>query len=263
MASAVERRFSLAGEQAIVIGASRGIGLAIARELAQAGAATTMVARDKTTLEREAQTLRATGFEAQALALDVTDSAALEASRAMLESATALFVVAGTNIRKPVADFDDADFDALLTTNLRPVFRLARMVGPAMTVRGGGTIVTVGSVTSTIGLPFTALYGATKSALAGLTRSLAAEWGRAGIRVNCIAPGFIATDMTRAVWQRDGMTEWLASSQALPRLGTTDDVVGLAVFLASRSSSYITGQVIAVDGGFTTTAVWPLVPGPA
>ncbi len=100
----------------------------------------------------------------------------------------------------------------------------------------------------------------TKSALAGLTRSLAAEWGRYDIQVNCIAPGFIVTDLNRAMWQQDAMKQWMNGVQSLPRLGTPEDIAPLAVFLSGSGSNYITGQVIPVDGGYSTTANWPFRP---
>jgi len=118
----------------------------------------------------------------------------------------------------------------------------------------------IGSLQSVVGLPFLAPYAMSKSALWGLTRVLAAEWGKHNIQVNCIAPGFIVTDLNRAMWQSPALNEWLKGVQALPRTGTPEDVAALAVFLSSRGSDYITGQCIAVDGGYTTTAVWPFEP---
>ena len=129
-----------------------------------------------------------------------------------------------------------------------------------MIERGSGKIVFIGSLMSTVGLPYVTVYGITKSALAGLTRTLAAEWGPRGVQVNCIAPGFILTDLNGDMWQPERMTEWMRGAQANPRLGTPEDVAPLAVFLSSPGSDYITGQVIAVDGGYTTTARWPFEP---
>jgi NAD(P)-dependent dehydrogenase (short-subunit alcohol dehydrogenase family) len=113
---------------------------------------------------------------------------------------------------------------------------------------------------SFLGLPYLSVYSITKAGLAGLTRALAAEWGRFNIQVNCITPGFIQTDLNRDMWQQPEMLAWLQGAAANPRLGRPDDVAPLAVFLSSRASDYITGQVIAVDGGYSTTAVWPFRP---
>lgn len=127
-----------------------------------------------------------------------------------------------------------------------------------MVERGkGGKIVHIGSLMSVLGLPYLTVYAMTKSALAGLTRTLAAEWGRHNIQVNCIAPGFIITDLNRAMWQQPVMKQWLKSAQANPRTGVPEDIAPVAVFLSSAASDYVTGQVIAVDGGYTTTSVWP------
>src|SRR5260221_14656260 len=114
---------------------------------------------------------------------------------------------------------------------------------------------------SLLGLPYLSVYAISKGGLAGLTRVLAAEWGRHNIQVNCIAPGFILTDLNRAMWQQGPMADWLQGAQANPRMGKPEDVAPLAVFLASSGADYITGQTIAVDGGYSTTANWPFEPG--
>ena len=130
-----------------------------------------------------------------------------------------------------------------------------------MIARGtGGKIVNIGSIQSLRGLPYLAVYAITKGGLAQLTEVLAAEWGRYNIRVNCIAPGIIVTDLNRAMGQSEKMLSWLRGCQANPNPGTRADVAPLAVFLAGRGADYITGQIIAVDGGYTTTAVWPFEP---
>ena len=124
----------------------------------------------------------------------------------------------------------------------------------------GGKIINIGSLTSLLGFPYISIYGISKSAIAGLTRTLAAEWGKYNIQVNCIAPGFIITELNRKMWEPKEMHAWLRGSQANPRAGTPEDVAPLAVFLAGTGSDYISGQVICVDGGFSTTGVWPFEP---
>ena len=138
---------------------------------------------------------------------------------------------------------------------------LTQNAGRRMVERGrGGKVLFIGSLMSVLGLPYLTVYAMTKSALAGLTRSLAAEWGRHNIQVNCIAPGFILTDLNRKMWESKIMSEWLAGAQANPRMGTPEDVAPMAAFLCGPGADYITGQVIAIDGGYTTTAVWPFQP---
>jgi NAD(P)-dependent dehydrogenase (short-subunit alcohol dehydrogenase family) len=170
--------------------------------------------------------------------------------------------VAGINIRKPFEQYTNQEIDYLLHTNLFGPVELTRHVGRCMIERGkGGKIVFIGSITSLLGLPFVGVYAITKSGVAGLTRALAAEWGRHNIQVNCIAPGFILTDLNRDMWERAEMWGWLAGVQANPRIGIPEDIAPLAAFLCGPGSDYITGQVISIDGGYSTTAVWPFQPG--
>jgi NAD(P)-dependent dehydrogenase (short-subunit alcohol dehydrogenase family) len=252
--------FSLEGRRALIAGASRGIGLAIARAFAQAGAETWLGARSVEDLEREAAALRAAGCQAHALQLDMTEPATLDQAANGVEW-DVLVNVSGTNIRKRFEEYSEEEYARLFQTNLHGIARLTQQVGKGMIGRGrGGRIIHIGSLTSLQGLPYLAIYAMTKSALAGLTRALAAEWGAHGITVNCIAPGFIVTDLNRAMWQPEEMHAWLRATQAIPRTGTPEDIAPLAVFLASAGASYITGQVIAVDGGSNTTKVWPFAP---
>jgi gluconate 5-dehydrogenase len=251
--------FSLEGKTALVIGASRGIGLAIARALARSGADTILTARSLDKLEQRACELRDEGVRARALAFDVAkpDWGSLEASGDI----DILINVTGTNLRKRFEDYSRQEYDSLLETNLHGLVAVTQRVGPRMIKRGrGGKIVFIGSLMSLLGLPYLTVYAMSKSALAGLTRSLAAEWGPHNIQVNCIAPGFILTDLNRDMWQRPDMTQWLSGVQANLRLGKPEDVAPLAVLLSGPGSDYITGQVIAVDGGYTATARWPFHP---
>ncbi len=250
--------FSLAGKTALVAGASRGIGQAIAEALARAGARTIVASRNREALDAIAAGLRAEGCAAEAAELDV---ASRESRARLVESLPEIDIllnVAGINKRLRFEDYSREDYDRLLETNLHGIVELTQAIGRRMIERGaGGKIVNIGSLTSVTGLPFVSVYTITKAALAGLTRALAAEWGRHNIQVNCIAPGFIVTDLNRDMWSQAPMLEWLKQSQANPRTGTPEDVAPLAVFLASPASDYITGQVIAVDGGFLETQVWP------
>lgn len=247
----------LQGKTALVVGASRGIGLAIAQELAAGGARTILAARSIDALERTAAELRASGLDATAMQLNVANPS----SMALPDRLDILVNVAGTNIRKRFVDFTEDEYNHVLQTNLHGLVRITREVGRNMITRGkGGKVIFIGSLMSLLGLPYITAYAISKSALAGLTRSLAAEWGRYNIQVNCIAPGFILTDLNRAMWQSEELRRWLEGSQANPRMGTPADIAPLAVFLSGSGSDYITGQVIAVDGGYTTTANWPFTP---
>ncbi len=255
------KAFSLEGRRALIAGASRGIGLAMAQAVARSGADTILAARNLEALERAAAGLRAEGCQARALRLDIADVQSIEQAVAEAGDVDILHNVAGINIRKPFLQFTREEYDRVLNTNLHGVMELTQRVGRRMVERGkGGKIVMIGSLQSVVSLPFLAPYAISKSGLWGLTRVLAAEWGKYNIQVNCIAPGFIVTDLNRAMWQDPALNEWLKGVQAIPRTGTPEDVAALAVFLSSPGSDYITGQCIAVDGGYTTTAVWPFNP---
>lgn len=258
---AISNPFSLEGKRALVAGASRGIGLAMARGLAEAGAHVILAARTREALERQAAAFRADGLSAEALELDIADSQSIRAAAEAAGDVDILHNVAGANIRKSFLDYTREEYEFLLRTNLHGIVELTRLVGKRMIERGrGGKIVNIGSLMSVRGLPYLSVYAITKSALAGLTRVLAAEWGRHNIQVNCIAPGFIITDLNREVWKRPELNEWLKGVQANPKPGRPEDIAPLAVLLSSPGSDYITGQVIAVDGGYTETAVWPFEP---
>jgi NAD(P)-dependent dehydrogenase (short-subunit alcohol dehydrogenase family) len=169
--------------------------------------------------------------------------------------------VAGTNIRKSFAQYTRAEYEHIMRANLHGIVELTQQIGSRMMARGaGGKVIMIGSLMSLLGLPYASVYAMTKGALGQLTKALAAEWGRYNIQVNCIAPGFIETDLNRRMWEPARMREWLKGAQANPRLGTPGDVAPLAVFLAGSGADYITGQIISVDGGYTTTAVWPFEP---
>ncbi len=252
---------SLTGKTALVAGASRGIGLAIAKQLAEAGAHTILASRSLEVLQKNAEELKQRGLEAEARAFDMADRASIEAFAAGLPDIDILINVSGTNVRKQFEKYTVEEYERIMNTNLHGIVTLTQKVGARMLARGkGGKIVMIGSLMSLLGLPYLTVYAMTKSAIAGLTRTLAAEWGSHGIQINCIAPGFIITDLNRDMWKAEPMRKWLEGCQANPRTGTPEDIAPLAVFLSSSGADYITGQVIAVDGGYTTTSVWPFAP---
>lgn len=253
--------FSLKGKRALIAGASRGIGLAIAKAVAEAGADTILASRSVDALEKEAGELKAKGWQASVLNLDVSDDASIAEAAANAGDVDILINVAGTNIRKRFAAYTPEEYERILRTNLHGLFALTQKVGARMVERGqGGKIVNIGSYSSQRGMPYITVYAMSKSALDGLTRALAAEWGKHNIQVNCIAPGIILTDLVRKMWEAPEMLTWLKGGQGIQRMGTPEDVAATAVFLSGKGSDFITGQVIAVDGGRSTTSVWPFEP---
>lgn len=253
--------FSLEGRTALVAGASRGIGLAIAQGLAGAGARTLLAARSVEAIEREAAALGDQGLAAEAVRLDVADPDSIRSVAATIPDVDILVNVAGINLRKRFEEYTRQEYDQILETNLHGIVQLTQLVGKRMIERArGGKIILIGSMMSLVGLPYLTVYAITKSALAGLTRTLAAEWGPHNIQVNCIAPGMIPTNLNRAMWEPERMREWFQGAASNPDFGKPADVAALAIFLAGRGADYITGQVIAVDGGYSTTARWPFEP---
>lgn len=252
---------SLEGRTVLVAGASRGIGLAIAREMARAGARTILAARSLDRLEAEAARLREQGLQAEALRLDISDPASIAEAVRATPALDVLVVVSGINLRKPFLEYTREEYEALLRTNLDGPVELVRAVGRGMIERGrGGRIILIGSMMTILGLPYLVPYALAKSALGGLTRVLAAEWAPYDIQVNAILPGFILTDLTRPIWEQPEMQAWMRGVVPAARLGTPEEIAPLAVFLAGPGASYITGQLIAVDGGYSTCSVWPLKP---
>lgn len=250
--------FDLSGKTAVVAGGTSGIGRALALGLADAGADVVVVGRRKEALQEAAAAIEARGRRTLRLTADVTDRASLERVRdACLQTFGAvdiLVTAAGISARVSTLAMDDADWRRIIDTNLTGTLHACQLFGAAMVERKAGRIITVASLSSFLGFNQVAAYTASKSGVAGLTRALAVEWAPHGVTVNAIAPGVFITDLNRQIVDSERGQELLMRTP-MRRFGELGELVGAAVFLASDAASFVTGQVIAVDGGFLASGV--------
>ncbi len=250
--------FDLSGKVALVTGTSRGLGQYFARALARAGADLAITSREKGSLSAFADEVEALGRKAFRAELDVRDLASIQSAVAAIEAHFGRIDIlvnnAGCNIRKPALDVSWEDWNTILDTNLRGSFFVAQAVARGMIERGYGRIINIGSVTSVAGYAGLAPYGASRGGIRQLTMSLADDWGRHGVTVNCLAPGWFQTEQNRVLYENAAWVEYLKDRIPLKRPGRPDDLDGAIVFLASESSRYITGQTLLVDGGISTGA---------
>lgn len=244
--------FRLEGRHALVTGAGRGIGVAIATALAQHGAHVHLAARSADEVAAVAEAMRAAGWRATPLALDVTDTRAVQAAIAALPVLSVLVNNAGTNRPKPMAEVTLDDYDAVFGLNVRALYLTTQAVTARMLAAGAkGSVINISSQMGHVGGPNRTLYCASKHAVEGLTKALAIELAPRGIRVNAIAPTFIETAMTRPYFAVPGFKDQVLSKIALGRLGQVEDIMGAVAYLASDASALVTGTSLVVDGGWT------------
>jgi gluconate 5-dehydrogenase len=241
--------FGLTGRTAVVTGASSGIGRAIAGALGRAGARVVLIGRREPALREAAEQIP----ESRWYTADLADRAEVARVGEAAGEPDILVNAAGINLRPPLPELSEADWDATLAVNLTAPFLLGQRFGPAMAARGWGRIINVVSQQAVRAYGNSGGYGAAKAGLAGLTRSQAEAWSRYGVCVNAIAPGIVRTPMTRPLYEDPERWAALARRTMAGRNSEVDDFAGVAVFLASRASDYLTGQTIFVDGGFSVS----------
>jgi gluconate 5-dehydrogenase len=247
--------FDLSGKSALITGSGQGIGFSLATGLASAGARIVLNGRTAERLRSAEAALQETGAQTDLLPFDVTDH---QAARAAVDGYEAdhgpidiLVNNAGIQRRAPLEDFDPADFEALLQTNIASVFHVGQACARHMIRRGSGRIINIASIQTALARPTIAPYTMTKGAVANLTKGMATDWGPKGLRVNAIAPGYFDTAMNAALVADPEFTGWIARRTPAGRWGQLPELQGAAIFLASDAASYVNGQVLFVDGGMS------------
>ena len=261
-----DKLFDLTGQVAIVTGTSRGLGQYFARALAKAGADLVLTSRKRETLAKFAAEIEALGRRTLALDLDVRDEESIRRMAAAAEAAFGQIHIlvnnAGCNIRKPALEVTWDNWNQILETNLRGTFFVAQAVARGMIAKGYGRIINIGSVTSVFGYAGLAPYGASRGGVRQLTMSLADDWGKSGVTVNCLAPGWFKTEQNKVLYENQEWVDYITDRIPVKRPGQPHDLDGAVVFLASESSRYVTGQTLLVDGGISTGSARATVAAP-
>jgi gluconate 5-dehydrogenase len=253
----IQNLFDLTGRTALITGSSAGIGYALARGLAGAGASVVLTGRNEERLERAADTLRREGATVYTTSFDVTHAGDVGSAVAQVEENAGPIDIlvnnAGMQRRAPLHEFSATQWNELMRTNLDSVFLVGQAVARHMIPRGRGKIVNICSVQSELGRPNIAAYTASKGAVKMLTKGMAIDWGPHGLQVNGLGPGYFKTELTEALVKNEEFNAWLVGRTPSRRWGDVDDLVGAAVFLASDASNFVNGHILYVDGGVTAT----------
>ncbi len=249
--------FSLEGKTAIVTGGSRGLGKAMTQALSEAGTKVAIISRTESELEKTATEINNQGGDCTYKALDVTNRVDFEEFvKELYEKNGSIDILingAGVNKRYPFLEFPEDEWNQVMNINLKSVFQATQIVVPYMQKNQYGKIINIASLTSQIGLPNMVAYVSSKGAISQFTKALAVELAQSGINVNAIGPGYFKTELTMPLFKDEEKVAWMKSRIPFKRIGEPEDLKGVAVFLASKASDYITGQTIYVDGGWLSS----------
>ncbi|MFD1198636.1 SDR family oxidoreductase [Brucella gallinifaecis] len=251
------RLFDLSGKIALITGSSQGIGLALAKGLAEHGAEVVINGRNPLKVERAVSDLRNAGHIVHASSFDVTDNETVRKGVNLIESDIGAIEIlinnAGMQYRAPLEEFPDDKWQQLLQTNISSVFYVGQAVARHMIERKHGKIINIASVQSELARPSIAPYTATKGAVRNLTRGMATDWAKYGLQINAIAPGYFKTPLNQALVDNPEFTDWLERRTPAGRWGNVEELVGAAVYLSGEASSFVNGQVLHIDGGMTAS----------
>ncbi|PIM99378.1 Reductase [Handroanthus impetiginosus] len=259
MAATSTSRWSLSGTTALVTGGTRGIGHATVEELAEMGATVHTCSRNEEELNQRLKEWESKGFKVSGSVCDVSSR---EQRVQLMEKASSIFYGklnilinnVGTNVRKPTVDYTAEEYSTLMATNLESSYHLCQLAHPLLKASGNGSIVFISSIAGVVHIFSGSIYGATKGAMNQLTKNLACEWAKDNIRVNCVAPGYIKTSLVKSLLENKDFVDRVVSRTPLKRFGEAQEVSSLVTFLCLPAASYITGQIVCVDGGMTVNA---------
>ena len=252
-----ERLFNIEGKTALVTGSTGGLGSLFAKGLAENGSRVILNSRSQEKVDAQVEAFKNLGYEAHGYAFDITKSA--EVNRAIEQINEEVGVIdilvnnAGINLRAPLEDFDDDDWDKVIGINLTGAYKVSKAVAKGMIQKKAGKIINIGSMQSELGRPTIAPYAASKGGLKMLTKGMATDWAKHNIQINGIGPGYFKTEMTKALHENPEFDAWLCGRTPSNRWGNADELLGSLLFLSSPASSYVNGQMIYVDGGMLAT----------
>lgn len=252
-----ENLFDIGGKVALVTGSTGGLGTLFAKGLAENGCTVILNSRSKEKANLQLEEFKKLGYKVHAYAFDVTNSHEIDKTMQLIRKEVGTIDIlvnnAGINLRAPLEDFNDDDWDKVLGINLTGAYKVSKAVARGMIEKGAGKIINIGSMQSELGRSTIAPYAASKGGLKMLTKGMATDWAKYNIQINGIGPGYFKTEMTKALWENPDFDKWLCNRTPSNRWGNAEELLGALLFLSSKASSYVNGQMIYVDGGLLAT----------